>query len=73
MQTDGSNFEHLEEDDSNVEEEQEEVQYGKPDEILYFTNRFELGHESCYQKLNKVSKVLGSVSGEEFYKADAMY
>ena len=73
MQTEGSNFEHLEEDDSNVEEEQEEVQYGKPDEILYFTNRFELGHESCYQKLNKVSKVLGSVSGEEFYKADAMY
>ena len=73
MQTEGSNFEHLEEDDSNVEEEQEEVQYGKPDEILYFTNRFELGHESCYQKLNKISKVLGSVSGEEFYKADAMY
>ena len=35
-------------DDSNPEEDVDEVQYGKPDEILYFTNRFELGLESCY-------------------------
>ena len=48
-----------------------EVQYGKPDEILYFTNRFELGLENCYDKLNKVSKVLGSVSQEEFKAAEA--
>ena len=70
MPTDDSVGDYINETDSVVGEEIDEVQYGKPDEILYFTNRFEIGHESCYQKLNKVSKVLGAVSYEEFKKAE---
>ena len=63
-------FDKREENFTTEEEENEEVQYGRPDEILYFTNRFELGLENCYDKLSKVSKVLGSVSHEEFKDAE---
>ena len=59
-------FDKREENITTEDEENVEVQYGRPDEILYFTNRFELGLENCYDKLSKVSKVLGSVSHEEF-------
>ena len=66
MQTEGQDFL----DTESVIDNEDDVQYGKPDEILFFTNRFEIGQESCYEKLNKASKVLGAVSHEEFKKAD---
>ena len=63
-------FEKQEENYTTEDDEGDDVQYDKPSEILYFTNRFELGLENCYDKLNKVSKVLGSVSLEEFNEAE---
>ena len=63
-------FDKQEENYTTEDEEGDEIQYDKPSEILYFTNRFELGLENCYDKLKKVSKVLGSVSQEEFNESE---
>jgi len=40
--------------------------FDRPSEIIYFTNRFELGKESVYPKLLKAAPLLSTVSESEF-------
>ncbi len=45
-----------------------ELEFGIP-EVLYFTNRVEIGdpdEHSVYGKLNKVAKILGAVHQDEY-------
>jgi hypothetical protein len=44
--------------------------YDRPNEILYFTNRFELGFESIYPKFQQAAPVLATVSQADFERCE---
>jgi hypothetical protein len=45
-----------------------DLEYARPNHVHYFTNRVELGDQSVYPKLQRVSKILGCFSESECKK-----
>ena len=50
------------------QDSQTDLEFARPNHVHYFTNRVELGDQSVYPKLQRVSKILGCFSEAECKK-----
>jgi hypothetical protein len=66
-----SNMEQQKQPDLKTDRKQDsqaDLEFARPNHVHYFTNRVELGDQSVYPKLQRVSKILGCFSEAECKK-----